>query len=162
VLQLSYRGISLAPFAQTVFCGILNGIIWSSRPRYWYYQYCNIYNTVLKHKLNNLCNTYITIWFLHTSAWIRTIPGLLPFFAPQSNIPNEITLDDGSITDNSDIVLNKWKHCFQTLLNLNVDSNSDRIENYRPVSHLKYHKKLYMQMELELYLCTIKGHVDLK
>ena len=20
-------------------------IIWSSRPRYWYYQYCNIYNT---------------------------------------------------------------------------------------------------------------------
>ena len=48
----------------------------------------------------------------------------------QSNIPNEITLDDGSITDNSDTVLNKWKNCFQTLLNLNVDSNSDRIENY--------------------------------
>jgi hypothetical protein len=34
------------------------------------------------------------------------------------------------ITDNSDIVLNKWKNYFQTLLNLNVDSNSDRIENY--------------------------------
>lgn len=48
----------------------------------------------------------------------------------QLNIPNEVTLDDGSITDNSDIVLNKWKNCFQTLLNLNVDSNSDRIENY--------------------------------
>ena len=37
----------------------------------------------------------------------------------QSNIPNEVTLYDGSITDNSDIVLNKWKNCFQTLLNLN-------------------------------------------
>jgi ABC-type uncharacterized transport system ATPase component len=48
----------------------------------------------------------------------------------QLNIPNEVTLDDGSITDNSDTVLNKWKNCCQALLNLNVDSNSDRIENY--------------------------------
>ena len=48
----------------------------------------------------------------------------------QSNIPNEVTLDDGSIIDNSDIVLTKWKTCLQTLLNLNVDSNSDRIKNY--------------------------------
>jgi len=24
---------------------LYNRILWSSRPRYWYYQYCNIYNT---------------------------------------------------------------------------------------------------------------------
>ena len=48
----------------------------------------------------------------------------------QLNISNVVTLDDGSITDNSDIVLNKWKFIFQTLLNLSVDSNSDRIDNY--------------------------------
>jgi hypothetical protein len=39
------------------------------------------------------------------------------------------TYIDDSITDNSDILLNKWNNCFQALLNLNVDSNYDRIEN---------------------------------
>ncbi|CAC5398041.1 unnamed protein product [Mytilus coruscus] len=52
----------------------------------------------------------------------------------QSNIPNEVVQDDGSITDNLDIVLDKWKNCFHNLPNqnvlLNIDNNCNKIENF--------------------------------
>ena len=43
--------------------GISDRIIWSSRPRYWYYQHCNIYNTsitsiiILQYWKYQYCNT---------------------------------------------------------------------------------------------------------
>ncbi|CAG2220663.1 unnamed protein product [Mytilus edulis] len=41
----------------------------------------------------------------------------------QSAIPNEVVLSDGSVTNNLDSVLHKWKDCFYNLLN--QSNNSD-------------------------------------
>ena len=48
----------------------------------------------------------------------------------QSSIPNEVVLDDGSVTDNLGCVLNKWKNSFYNLLNLNDDRNND-VKNFK-------------------------------
>ena len=42
----------------------------------------------------------------------------------QSAIPNEVVLSDGSVTNNMDSVLNKWKNCFYNLLNQNNNTDS--------------------------------------
>ncbi|CAG2243365.1 unnamed protein product [Mytilus edulis] len=48
----------------------------------------------------------------------------------QMRIPNEVTLDDGTISNNLETVLNKWKSSFHSLLNPNVDATDyNKVEN---------------------------------
>ncbi|VDH89325.1 Hypothetical predicted protein [Mytilus galloprovincialis] len=48
----------------------------------------------------------------------------------QMRIPNEVTLDDGTISNNLETVLNKWKSSFHSLLNPNVNATDyNKVEN---------------------------------
>ncbi|CAC5388251.1 unnamed protein product [Mytilus coruscus] len=42
---------------------------------------------------------------------------------------NEVTLDDGTITNNLETILSKWKSSFHSLLNPNVNAEYDKVEN---------------------------------
>ncbi|CAC5401445.1 unnamed protein product [Mytilus coruscus] len=44
-------------------------------------------------------------------------------------IPNEVTLDDGTITNNLETILSKWKSSFHSLLNPNVNAECNKVEN---------------------------------
>ncbi|CAC5365429.1 unnamed protein product [Mytilus coruscus] len=47
----------------------------------------------------------------------------------QMRIPNEVTLDDGTITNNLETILSKWKSSFHSLLNPNVNAEYNKVEN---------------------------------
>ncbi|CAC5378581.1 unnamed protein product [Mytilus coruscus] len=47
----------------------------------------------------------------------------------QIRIPNEVTLDDGTITNNLETILSKWKSSFHSLLNPNVNAEYNKVEN---------------------------------
>ena len=44
-------------------------------------------------------------------------------------IPNEVTLDDGTISNNLETVLSKWKNSFHSLLNPNVNADYNKVDN---------------------------------
>ncbi|CAG2232822.1 unnamed protein product [Mytilus edulis] len=47
----------------------------------------------------------------------------------QMRIPNEVTLDDGTISNNLETVLSKWKNSFHSLLNPNVNADYNKVDN---------------------------------
>ncbi|CAC5391697.1 unnamed protein product [Mytilus coruscus] len=47
----------------------------------------------------------------------------------QMRIPNEVTLDDGTITNSLETIISIWKSSFHSLLNPNVNADYKKVEN---------------------------------